>query len=92
METSATPDGRKPHRFSTVTRYLKRYRPYLALGGVAIILTNLLALTIPYITKLIFDLLENGGSSGQILRLVLLSSGRRAVSNITCAESCLPIC
>ena len=75
METSATPDGRKPHRFSTVTKYLKRYRRYLALGGVAVILTNLLALTIPYITKLIFDLLEKGGASGQILRLVLLSIG-----------------
>lgn len=75
METSATPDGSKSNRFSTVTRCLKRYRPYLALGGIAIILTNLLALTIPYITKLIFDLLEKGGSSGQILRLVLLSIG-----------------
>jgi len=72
MATSATPDGHKPYRFSTVIRYLKRCRPYLALGGVAIILTNLLALTIPYITKLIFDLLEKGGSSRQILRLDLL--------------------
>lgn len=75
MEESTSQNGSRLKRFSTVTKYLKRYRPYLALGGVAIILTNLLALTIPYITKLIFDLLENGGSSGQILRLVLLSIG-----------------
>lgn len=36
MEESTSQNGRRPHRFSTVTRYLKRYRPYLALGGIAI--------------------------------------------------------
>lgn len=69
-------------RFSTVTKHLKKYKRYLAFGAVAVILTNVLMLSIPYVTKLIFDLLEQNGSSRQILRYVLLSIGLAVLSGI----------
>jgi ATP-binding cassette subfamily B multidrug efflux pump len=69
-------------RFSTVTKYLKKYRRYLVVGGVAVILTNVLMLAIPYITKLIIDLLERHGSSREILRYVLISVGLAILSGV----------
>ena len=41
-------------RFSTITKYLGRYRLYLVVGAVAIIGANALMLVPPYLTKLIF--------------------------------------
>ncbi len=73
---------KRTKRFSTITPFLKRYRHYLILGGIAIVLTNALALVIPYLTKLVFDLLEHHGSSQQILRLVLLSIGLAILSGV----------
>ncbi|MFH1373727.1 MAG: ABC transporter ATP-binding protein [bacterium] len=82
MNDSSSPDDHQLGRFTTVTKYLKRYRRHLALGGVAIVLTNALMLFIPYITKLIFDLLENHGSPDEILRLVLLSIGLAILAGV----------
>ena len=66
--------------FSTVTRYLGRYRRLLILGGIAVLATNLFALYAPYLTKEVFDLLEAGGSLGEILELVLLIFGLAVVA------------
>jgi ATP-binding cassette subfamily B protein len=62
-------------RFQTITRHLKNYKGYLVAGGVCIILTNVLMLTTPYVTKLIFDHLEQGLSQDKLLRLILLLVG-----------------
>ncbi len=59
-------------RFRTVTRHLSKYKGYLVVGGICIILTNVLMLTTPYVTKLIFDHLEQGLSQDGLLRLILL--------------------
>ncbi|MDH4157369.1 MAG: ABC transporter transmembrane domain-containing protein, partial [candidate division Zixibacteria bacterium] len=59
-------------QFSTVTRYLRRYRHYLVLGGVAVVFANGLALVLPFIVKLIFDGLEAGVAAARILHYVLL--------------------
>ncbi|MEW5992886.1 MAG: ABC transporter ATP-binding protein [Candidatus Zixiibacteriota bacterium] len=72
----------QPGRFTTLLKYLKARRSALIWGGVCIFLTNLLALYIPYITKLIFDLLEHNGSSTEILKLVLLSIALAVVSGV----------
>ncbi|HWR81811.1 MAG TPA: ABC transporter ATP-binding protein [Candidatus Deferrimicrobium sp.] len=75
-------NNRQTRRYTTLVKYLKRERRYLALGGMAVILTNALGLIIPYLTKLVFDLLENGGSSSAILRLVLLSIGLAVLAGV----------
>ncbi|MDH3890319.1 MAG: ABC transporter ATP-binding protein/permease [candidate division Zixibacteria bacterium] len=58
--------------FSTVTKHLKRYRFYLISGGVCIIASNLLLLLLPYITKIVFDLLEQQGTDRERLNWVLI--------------------
>lgn len=82
MDKSTQQTPKQPNRFFAVTKYLEKYKWYLALGGVAIILSNVLMLAIPYITKLIFDLLENNGSPRQILHYVLLSIGLAIMSGV----------
>lgn len=62
-------------RFQSVTPYLRKYRYYLILGGVAVIFANGLLLAIPYLTKVIFDLLEQSAPSQEIGYYVLLSIG-----------------
>ena len=52
--------------FSTVIKHLKGYRFYLIAGGVCIVSANLLILLLPYITKIVFDLLEHGGSEREL--------------------------
>lgn len=67
----------QPHRsrFRTVTRHLSKYKGYLVIGGICIVLTNVLMLTTPYVTKLIFDHLEQGLSQDRLLWLILLLAG-----------------
>ena len=59
--------------FSTVTKYIKKYKWYFVVGSVSVVITNLLILYIPYITKIIFDLLEDKASINEIRDYVLLS-------------------
>lgn len=56
----------------TVTKHLKRYRFYLIAGGACIVSANLLMLLLPYITKIVFDLLEHQGSDREIRNWVLI--------------------
>ncbi len=67
-------------RFSTVTKHLKRYRASLAVGGVCIVLANLLMLLVPYVTKIIFDLLEREGTDEERFRWVLIMIGLAILS------------
>ncbi len=69
-------------RFSTVTKHLRHYRGYLIVGGICIILTNGLALIVPYITKIIFDLLENQGTDDERLKWVLIMFGLALLSGV----------
>lgn len=59
-------------QFSTVTRYLTKYKKYLWLGGIAVVLSNVLILVMPYITKLVFDALENNADNSVILKYVII--------------------
>lgn len=72
----------KPGRFSTVTRYLKQYKWYLIAGGIAVILSNSLLLVNPYITKIVFDKLENHGAMSEIGLLVLAMIGLSIAAGI----------
>lgn len=71
-DINAQESSPQPNSLKTVTRYLRRYRGYLAAGGIAVVVTNVLMLYTPYLTKLIFDSLEEGGELSQILNYVLL--------------------
>lgn len=69
-------------QYSTVTKYFDQYKKYLLIGSIAVVLSNVLILYIPYITKLVFDALENNEPSSVILRLVLLAVGLSLVSGL----------
>jgi ATP-binding cassette subfamily B protein len=70
------------HQFDTVIKYLKHYKKYLVVGSIAVIFSNILILYIPYITKLVFDALENNQGISLILNLVFLAVGLSLVSGI----------
>jgi len=67
----------KQNRFSVITKYLRRYKRYLVAGAAALVLTNGLMLTIPYISKIVIDLLESGAPLSDVgvwaLTMVALS-------------------
>jgi ATP-binding cassette subfamily B multidrug efflux pump len=69
-------------RFATVTKYLVRYRRYLVIGGLAVVGTNALMLTTPYLTKLIIDLLKNKAPMSEVGWLVLAMIGLAIASGI----------
>ncbi len=79
---SSSAQEQRYRRFATVLKYVRRHRRALVFGGVATVLSNVLALIIPYVTKLIFDLLEHNAPSAEILRLVLLSVGLAVASGV----------
>ena len=75
MDKKSNADSNNQIGFSTVTRYLGRYRHYLIWGGIAVLATNLLSLYAPYLIKEVFDLLEAGSDLNQILKLALIIFG-----------------
>ncbi|MBD3258728.1 ATP-binding cassette domain-containing protein [candidate division GN15 bacterium] len=77
MAGNTTP--KQPNRFRTVTKYLKGYRTYLILGGIAVLFANGLLLVNPYLTKIIFDKLENAAPMNEVGLLALAMVGLAAV-------------
>ncbi len=69
-------------RFAVIKKYLKYYKGYLYVGGLAIVMANTLLLIIPYYTKLVFDLLEQKAPSREILKYVLVMIGLAVLSGI----------
>ncbi len=60
-------------RFSTLTKYFKRYRRYLWIGGLAVLFSNIFILVVPYVSKLVFDALQQHKPMSLILKFVILS-------------------
>ncbi len=54
-------------RFSVVSKYLKSFRYHIVGGTIAVIIANALVLVAPYIIKGIFELLERGAPSGELI-------------------------
>lgn len=69
-------------QFDTVLKYFKKYKRYLFGGGIAVVLSNAFILIMPYISKLVFDALENNEPSSVILKYVLLTVGAAAFSGL----------
>ena len=49
----------EPKQFDTVIKYFKKYKRYLVLGGITVTCSNVLVLIMPYLSKLVFEALEN---------------------------------
>lgn len=81
MSTKTTATG-APGRFSTLFKYLRNYRGYLIFGGIAVILANALQLTTPYLTKLVFDKLEQKSPASDILWYAVAIVGLALVAGI----------
>ncbi len=73
---------KRPKRFSTVTKYFRQNKWYLFAGSIAVLLANGLLLVNPYITKIVFDRLENNGSMSEIGLLVLAMIGLAIAAGI----------
>ncbi|MBU8933305.1 MAG: ABC transporter ATP-binding protein/permease [candidate division Zixibacteria bacterium] len=69
-------------RFHTLTKYFRKYRWYLILGGVAVIGANSLILLIPAITGRIVDRLRAGAPMDEIRDYVLLAVGLSILSGL----------
>ncbi|MEK7775552.1 MAG: ABC transporter ATP-binding protein [Candidatus Zixiibacteriota bacterium] len=69
-------------RFGTITKYLRKYRLYIILGAASVICTNALMLVTPYITKLVFDLLEKRAPTGEILGYVAIAFSLAVVAGV----------
>ncbi len=69
-------------QFETVLKYFKKYKRYLFGGTVAVILSNCLILIMPYISKLVFEALENNEDPSVILKYVLISIGAATLSGV----------
>jgi ATP-binding cassette subfamily B protein len=80
MSSTASEISLQPRRFDRLIGYLREYRGYLILGGVSVVLANGFLLVNPYIVKVIFDKLQAGAASSQILNLALLLIGFSAVA------------
>ncbi|MDZ4723768.1 MAG: ABC transporter ATP-binding protein [candidate division Zixibacteria bacterium] len=70
---SSSSDTRsKAGRFTVIFKYLRQYRGYLLFGAVAVILSNVLGLTTPYIIKIIYDMLEQNQAISTVVPYLLL--------------------
>jgi ATP-binding cassette subfamily B protein len=75
MTLTPSDTTKTPRRFDRLLGYLRGYRGYLILGGISVLLANGFLLVNPYVVKVIFDELEAGAASGDILQLVVLMIG-----------------
>ncbi|MHC4501283.1 MAG: ABC transporter ATP-binding protein [Planctomycetota bacterium] len=69
-------------RFHIITRYLRGYKWYLVLGGMAVILANSLILVNPYLTKVVFDRLQAKAEMTEVGLLVLAMIGLAAAGGV----------
>ena len=60
-------------KLSTVLKYIKSYKGVILTGGVCIVVTNSLTMVIPYIIKIILDLMENSAPMSVLLEFIYLT-------------------
>ena len=59
-------------RFDVIRKYLRKFKNHIILGAIVIFISDALILISPYIIKSIFELLERGAASDELLPKVLL--------------------
>ncbi|MGH8015274.1 MAG: ABC transporter ATP-binding protein, partial [Candidatus Zixiibacteriota bacterium] len=60
-------------RFGTVLKYLKDYKGYLTAGLASIVLSNGLSMLIPYVIKLVLDLIEKSAPAAVLRDYILFT-------------------
>ena len=60
-------------KLSTVLKYIKSYKAVILTGAVCILLTNSLSMVIPYIMKIILDLMENSAPMSSLIDYIYLT-------------------
>ncbi len=75
MNASASSKEKRQAAVRTVFRYLARYRRQLVLGGVSLVLTDILALANPWILKTAIDALSRGITKHELGFYALLMVG-----------------
>ncbi len=73
MKTDSTDNLKSENRFTTITKYLKKYKWYLVSGGIAVLLANVMMLIIPALTGKIIDGLQANAPLSDIRDLVIIS-------------------
>ncbi|UCC44381.1 MAG: ABC transporter ATP-binding protein [Candidatus Zixiibacteriota bacterium] len=69
-------------RFAIIRRYLARYRGYLILGGLSLLLTNGFMLLTPYVAKIVVDLLEQGAEMSEVGKWSLIMVGLAVIAGV----------
>jgi len=82
MINKSTDNSHLRSRFTTVTKYLKKYKWYLVCGGIAVLFANVLMLIIPAITGRIIDGLKENAPLTDIRDLVIISMLLAVVSGV----------
>jgi len=65
------PENKNENRFGRIRGYLKRYKLYLIIGGLAVVASNGLMLINPYLMKTAFDKLEQKEPPSEIFNIAL---------------------
>ena len=82
VQDAKNPPNRRKRAFATIAGYLRRYRRGLAVGGVCLTISNLLALVDPWILKLTIDELEKGTTRDRLIWLAAAFVVVTAVSGV----------
>ena len=69
-------------QFVALLKYVGRYRGYLIYGFVSIVVSNVLMLATPYLTKMVIDRLQNHTPMSEVGKLVLAMIGLAIVSGV----------
>ncbi len=80
MDNSSVKNARG--RLSALFKYMGRYRAYLTYGFASVVISNVLMLTTPYLTKMVIDRLQNHGPMSEVGILVLAMIGLAIVSGV----------
>lgn len=69
-------------RFATVSKYLKDYKKYVFAGIICVILSNGLAMLIPFVFKIILDFIEKSAPAAVLMEYIVLSVVLAVVAGI----------
>lgn len=82
MNIENTDTTQSESRFTTITKYLKKYKWYLVWGSLAVLMANVLMLIIPAITGRIIDGLQENAPLSDVRNLVIISILLAIISGI----------
>ncbi|MDH3215722.1 MAG: ABC transporter ATP-binding protein/permease [Candidatus Krumholzibacteria bacterium] len=82
MSEHESPDSKRKKALAAVARHLKNYKRGLTLGGLCLVVTNLLMLANPWILKVTIDGLQAGTTSRELLNYAIAFVGITVASGV----------